>query len=85
MNLKPRVRRLERARAIDADAWLRTLSDEELLFLLHYYGRAILADPATAAEGRAKVAADLAALPPPPCIRRGRGKQLLAHSCFDRL
>ena len=57
MNLKPRVRRLERANAFDADAWLRTLTDHELLFLLHHEIQVILADPGISAEDRAKVTA----------------------------
>jgi hypothetical protein len=79
MNLKPRVRRLERANPIDPDAWLKSLSDDDLLFLIHHEGQAILADLAIAAEDRTKVAADIAALPPPPCIDDKRAAVLIAQ------
>lgn len=63
--------------AIDADAWLRTLSDDDSLFLLHHESQAILADPAITADDRAKVAAELAALPSPPCIDKQRARVLI--------
>jgi hypothetical protein len=79
MNLKPRVRRLERANAIDADDWQSSLSDDELLFWIHHKSRAVLADPGIAAEDRAKVAAKIAALPPPLSIDEQRARVLIAH------
>jgi hypothetical protein len=79
--LKSRVRRLSRGIAVNGDAWLRNLSDAELLFLVHHYGEAVLPDPAIAAENRAKVAADLAALPPPPRIDEERAASLTKAEC----
>jgi hypothetical protein len=78
MNLNPRVRRLERANAIDADDWLSSLSDDELLFWIHHKSRAVLAAPAITAENRAKVASKIAALSPPLSIDEHRARALIA-------
>jgi hypothetical protein len=80
--LKSRVRRLSRGIAVNADAWLRSLSDAELLFLVHYYTRAVLADPAIAAEDRAKVAAELIALPLARWIDEERAASLLKEEAW---
>jgi hypothetical protein len=80
MNLKPRIRRLERANPIDPDAWLKNLSDDDLLFLIHHDAQAILSDPAIAAEDRTRVAADIAALPPQPRIDHKRAAVLIAQA-----
>ena len=79
MNLKPRIRRLESANAIDDDTWLSSLSDDELLFSIHYGYQQVLADPALGTEDRAKVTAEIAALPPPPRIDTERARALIAQ------
>jgi hypothetical protein len=50
---KPRSTHARRVVA-DPDAWLKTISDDELLFLLHHDGNAILADCAIAASARSR-------------------------------
>jgi hypothetical protein len=80
MNLKPRIRRLERANPIDLDVWLKVLSDDELLFLIHHEAQAVLADPTIAAEDRAKVVADISVLPSPPYIDDKRAAVLIAQA-----
>jgi hypothetical protein len=79
MNLKPRVRRLERTYVSNPDAWLETISTEELVFLLHREMQAILADAAIAPEYRASVVFELAALPPAPSIDEHRSTALISH------
>jgi len=78
--LKSRIRRLSRGAAVESHAWLDAISKEELLFLIHRDGKAILAAPKMAAEVRAEVATSLAALPPPPCIDEQRAAALIARS-----
>lgn len=78
--LKNRVRRLSRGAAFDRHAWIDTISKEELLFLIYHDSKAILANPAIAAEDRAEVAATLDDLPPPPCIDEQRAAVLIARS-----
>jgi hypothetical protein len=80
MNLKPRIHRLERANTIPPDAWLKSLSDDDLLFLIHHDAQAILADPGIAEKDGAKVAAEIAALAPPPCIDDRRAAVLIGQA-----
>jgi hypothetical protein len=79
MSLKHRIRRLEVGCGTDPDAWLKAIKTDELLFLLHHEGKAILADPALAAEDRASVTAALAALPPPPSINEDGAAALVSR------
>ncbi len=83
--LKGRVRRLTRSVAADPDAWLKSLSTEELLFLVHHDGQAILSDPTLAAEERDQVAEDLAALQPPPVMDEQRRAALIARAVAQGL
>ncbi len=78
--LKNRIRRLARGLATDPDAWLKAISSDELLFLLHRQGQAILTDLGIATGYRDEVAATLAGLPPPPLIDKRRAAVLIART-----